>query len=227
MKEKIFVHTENVKEFLNTAGRLTRVEAGLPGMALVHGKRGLGKTSAAIYYTAQKANNGIYVRGKRDWNYSWMMDDLLIEVGVTPIRGSRAKYDALVNALETPRLIVVDETNLVAPRLLETLRAVHDFTGAPFLFVGHEGVEAHLQTMGPFHDRLLYKTELKPLSLADLKIYCAEALEMDIDADALAAVLKAAGGNFRRSVVLLKSLEDKAKLGGHAAITGETLKGVL
>ena len=228
MKHNVFVHTENVKEFLNVAGRLNRVEAGVPGMGLVHGKKGLGKTSAAINYASQKANRAVYARAKREWSYTWMMDELLIEMGVTPLRGCKAKFDALVAALvEQPRLVIVDETNLMPDRLLETLRGVHDLTHNPFLFVGHEGINDRLLCLGPFFDRLLYKVELKPLSLDDLKTYCAEALEVSINAEALEAVLKAAGGNFRRSVVYLKSLEDKAKLGGIKCITGETLRGVL
>ena len=228
MKKNVFVQTANVKEFVSVAGRLNRVEAGVPGMGLVHGVKGLGKTSAAINFASQKANRTVYVRAKRDWSYAWMMDELLIEMSVTPLRGDKAKFDALVEALvDAPRLVIVDETNLVPVRLLETIRGLHDMTHNPFLFVGHEGINNVLLRLGPFHDRLIYKTELKPLSLADLQTFCTEALEVGIDSEALAAVLKAADGNFRRSVVHLKALEDKAKLGNIQCITAATLKGVL
>lgn len=228
MKNNVFVTTANVKEFISVAGKLNRVEAGVPGMGLVHGVKGLGKTTVAIHYAAQKVNRAVYARGKRDWSYTWMMEELLIELGVTPRRGEKAKFDDLVSALvENPRLIIIDETNMVRTSLLETLRSVHDLTHNPFLFIGHEGVVDGLLRLGPFFDRLLYKSELKPLGFEDLEAFCAAALEVSIDSDALGAVLKSADGNFRRSVVSLKALEDKAKAGKLPAIDTRLLKGVL
>ena len=207
MKSNPFVTTNNVKEFYTVASQLTRVEAGVPGMALVHGVKGLGKTTVAINYAAQKGSQAVYLRAKGIWTCSWMLEDLLIELCITPRRGEKAKFDDLVSALsENPRLIIIDETNLVKAPLLEALRAVHDMTHNPFLFIGHEGIMESLMRQGPFFDRILYKAELKPLNLSDLELFCTEALEVSIDGQALKAVLKETGGNFRKSVMRLKTL---------------------
>lgn len=215
MKKNVFVRTGNVLEFFNVAEKLQVVESGLPGMGLIHGVKGLGKTTVAIHYAAQKDNNAIYVRGKSDWRYGWMMDEMLFELGVTPRRGEKAKHDDLVGALlDYPRLIIVDETNIIKSSLLETLRAIHDLTQNPFLFIGHEGVSDRLMRMGPFFNRIIYKSELKPLRLEDLEIYCAEALDVPIDGDVIQSVLTRASGNFRKSVAQLKNLEDQAKVRG-------------
>ena len=225
MKRNVFVRTGNVLEFFNVAENLQMVEAGLPGMGLVHGVKGLGKTTVAIHYAAQKDNNAIYVRGKGDWSYTWMMDEMLFELGVTPRRGEKAKHDDLVGALlDYPRLIIVDETNIIKSSLLETLRAVHDLTQNPFLFIGHEGVGERLMRMGPFFDRIIFKTELKPLRLEDLEVYCAEALDLPIDGEVIKAVLTRASGNFRKSVAQLKNLEDQAKVRGLDRIDLKTFK---
>lgn len=225
--KNLFVQTSNVAEFMSLAEKLTRVEAGVPGMALVHGAKGLGKTTVAIHYSSKKENRAVYVRGKSDWSYTWMMEEILVELGITPRRGEKAKFDDLVNGLlETPRLVIVDETNMVKPRLLETLRSIHDITGNPFLFIGHEGVVNGLLRLGPFWDRLLYKAELKPLNADDLAAFCAKNLEVGIDKNALETVLKVADGNFRKSVVRLKQLEDRAKMGRVETITPELLKGL-
>ena len=211
MKKKQFVFTKNVIEFVGVAGKLQRVEAGVPGMALVHGDRGFGKTSAAIYYTGQKEHRAIYLRAKQKWNYSWMMEELCIELGVTPRFGNKAKHDDVVGALlERPRLLAVDEANLMSPSCLETLRGINDMTHNPVVFIGHEGIVDKLRRMGPLFDRLLYICEFKPLAIEDLRAYAAEALEIPADLDVLERVIKNTGGNFRKSVVALKSLEDKA-----------------
>ena len=52
-----------------------------------------------------------------------------------------------------------------------------------------------------------------PLSPADLGLFCREALGMDVDPETLAAVLRAAGGDWRQSVDLLKSLKVKRGCG--------------
>jgi DNA transposition AAA+ family ATPase len=219
-----FVHTRNVAEFIATASKLQRVEAGVPGMGLIFGNRGFGKTSAAIYYTGQKENNAVYVRAKSDWSYGWMMEELCIELGVTPRRGAKAKYDDVVSSLvENPRLVVIDEANLIAPKLLETLRGINDTTHNPVLFIGHEGVVDKLRRMGPLFDRLLYMSEFKSLEIGDLERFAESCLEMDVEADVLGRLLKQTGGNFRKCVVALKGLENRAGLSRAEKITAAHL----
>ncbi len=223
--KNVFVKTANVSAFLATATRLTKVEAGVPGMGLVYGQRGLGKTEAAMYYAGQKQNQAVYVVAKPDWTYGWMMEEILVELSATPCRGEKAKYDAMVSALvERPRLIIIDETNLIKPRLLETMRSISDVTHNPILWVGHEGVVDKLQRLGPFYDRLLYIQEVKPLGRPDLEKYCAECLEVDISGPALDHVLRESDGNFRRAVVALKRLEDQAKASRLTLIDSPQLK---
>jgi DNA transposition AAA+ family ATPase len=225
MKQNKIIHTNNLKQLITVADRLVKVEAGVPGMGLIHGQRGLGKTTAAIWYTAQKANNAIYVRAKGDWSYTWMMEELLLELGVTPRRGDKPKFDDMIGALvEKPRLLILDESNQVAPKLLETLRSINDLTHNPILFIGHEGVMDKLRRQGPFFDRLLYIAEVKPLSLDDLGLFARECLDVGVDREVLSRVLKTADGNFRRAVVILKGLEDKAKVARAEAIGLEFLK---
>ncbi|MDR1656160.1 MAG: ATP-binding protein [Deltaproteobacteria bacterium] len=225
MKTNKVVKTSNLAQLVSVADRLTKVEAGVPGMGLVHGQRGLGKTTAAIWYAAQKANNTVYVRAKGDWSYSWMMEELLIEFGATPRRGDKAKYDDLINALlEKPRLIILDEANQVSPKLIETLRTINDMTHNPIMFIGHEGVVDKFRRQGPFFDRLLYIAEVKPITIDDLGRFAEECMEIGVDREALGKVLKLADGNFRRAVVKLKGFEDRAKGTLAKAITAEMVK---
>ncbi|MEI8129717.1 MAG: hypothetical protein WCG95_08905, partial [bacterium] len=45
---KIFARTQNVKNFINMMNNLKNRADGVPGMALVYGEPGLGKTQAVI-----------------------------------------------------------------------------------------------------------------------------------------------------------------------------------
>lgn len=221
--KNVFVETSNVKAFLSTAQRLTNREAGVPGLGLVHGKRGLGKTRTAVYY--QAAEGVIYLRAKSVWSPSWLLEELAVELGVVPRKRKRDLFEDVQNSLkEQPRLVIVDEINLPPTACLECVRDLHDITDNPFLFIGHEGVMQRLKRLGPLFDRLLYITEFKALTLNDLKEYAAKCLDVPADEASLMTVLQRTGGNFRKSIVALKGLENKAQV-NRSSITVDLCRG--
>ena len=214
----VFVETGNVKQFMSTAQDLLDREAGVPGLALVHGTRGLGKTKTAMWWATQ--NNGIYIRAKKEWSANWMLEELAIELGLVPRSRKKDLFEDVVSALlENPRLVIIDEVNLPVPAILETLRDIHDITGNPFLFIGHDGIVKRLKRMAPLFDRFLYITEFKPLSTSDLSEFASACLDLPVQQDALEAVRKRTDGNFRKSVVALKGMETQARAGRAGSIT--------
>lgn len=51
--KKVFVKTKNVKQLISMMNRLKEREDGVPGMGLVYGEPGLGKTYAITWWAAQ------------------------------------------------------------------------------------------------------------------------------------------------------------------------------
>ena len=47
---KVFVKTKNVKQFISMVGNLQNRAEGVPGMALVYGEPGLGKTQTINWW---------------------------------------------------------------------------------------------------------------------------------------------------------------------------------
>ncbi len=222
--KNVFVQTRNVKTFVGVASSLEGRDAGVPGLALVWGTRGLGKTRAALWYTAK--NGCVYIRAKTRWSDSWLLQDIAVEIGLS--FGARPTLKALFegvvgNLKERPKLIVVDEINICSLSCLNTLRDVHDLSDNPFLFVGHEGVLQRLKPIGPLFDRLLYVSEFKPFSLDDLKDFAGQCLDVPANDDALNKVVKLTQGNVRKSIVLLKGAENRAKAARAACIGPEHL----
>ena len=113
----------------------------------------------------------------------------------------------------------MDEANLPPMACIECVRDLHDATDAPFLVIGHEGIVMRLRKLGPFFDRLLYLTEFKALSAADLKQYAKACLELAIDEAVLEAVVRLTDGNFRKAVVALRGMESRARV-NRAAVIG-------
>ena len=58
--KKVFVKTKNVKQLISMMNRLKEREDGVPGMGLVYGEPGLGKTYAITWWAAQ--NDAILIR---------------------------------------------------------------------------------------------------------------------------------------------------------------------
>ncbi len=222
--KNLFVQTRNVKTFVNVASSLEGRDAGVPGLALLWGSRGLGKTRAALWYAAK--NGAIYIRAKTKWSDSWMLSEIATEIGLS--FGARPSFKALfegtVGSLkERPKLILVDEVNIPPISCLNTLRDLHDLSDSPFLLIGHEGVLQRLKPIGPLFDRLLYISEFKPFNHEDLKDFAGQCLDVPASDDALAKVLKLTQGNVRKSIVLLKGGENRAKVGRAATIGPEHL----
>jgi len=217
----VFVETRNVREFMNTANALIRREAGTPGLGLVHGQRGRGKTRTAVWF---QANNDatVLVRAKKIWQPGWMLEEIAVELGIVPKKRAKDLFEDVANALkESPHLILVDECNLPCAACLETLRDLHDVTECPILLIGHEGIVRRLKRMAPLWDRLLYVTEFKAIGMEDLENFAASCLDRGVEADALSKALAETGGNFRKCVIALKSAEDRAKVGNKKIITAD------
>jgi len=213
-----FVETANVSAFVEAAGSLERTEAGVPGLALVHGMRGLGKTRTAIWYASQ--NGSVYVRSKALWSPKWMLEELAIELGLTPAKHKKDLFMGVMEELrQRPRLVIIDESNMPPTTCLDAIRDLHDLTENPFLLIGHEGIVSRLKRMGPFFDRFLYITEFKPLSTKDLDSFCRTCMEIPVDEDVIGKVVERTGGNFRKSIVAFKGLENRAKMNGSKRIT--------
>lgn len=218
--KNVFVETANVQAFVSTARSLEKRVAGVPGLALVHGNRGLGKTRAAIWYSAQ--NGAVYLRAKSVWSPSWMLEELAVELGVVPAKRKKELFTAVENALkEHPRLVIFDEANVPPASCIDCIRDLHDLTEAPMLLIGHEGIVNRLKRMGPFFDRFLYITEFKALTAPDLQRFASTCLDLPVEETALDEVVRATSGNFRKSVVLLTGMENRAILNRSNTITAQ------
>lgn len=216
--KNVFVDTANVQAFVSTAHNLERRTAGVPGLALVHGSRGLGKTRTAIWHAAQ--NGAVYLRSKSVWSPSWMLEELAVELGVVPAKRKKELFTSVENTLkEHPRLVIIDEANVPSTACLDCIRDLHDLTEAPMLLIGHEGIVDRLKRMGPFFDRFLYITEFKPLRVADLQRFAGACLDIPVDDEALEEVVRVTAGNFRKSVVLLTGMENRATLNRSKVVT--------
>jgi len=218
MNNRVFVKTENVRQFSGVARDLTEATAGVPGMGLVYGKRGLGKTRTALWYAAR--TNAVYLRAKRKWTPTWLAEELSVELMLAPARTFRAMFQEVTAALTAdPRLILIDETDLICPDVLETIRDIHDITGTPVMLIGMDSVRRRLERFAALFDRFLHVLEFRNLTDDDIRLAAQDLLSVKLADDVIRHVRGLTDGNFRKSIVVMKGFEKLALTNGVKQVT--------
>jgi len=211
--KKVFCTTTNVKNFTSALHRIQSRHEGIPGMALIYGEPGLGKTRAALWWINQQNNDGIFLRTKKLMSGRWLLEELVAELGEAPARKTSDLFrQAIDQLLSRPRTVFVDEVDYLTydARVIETLRDVHDITGAPVIFIGMGDADKRLARYRHLYDRFSEIVKFSDLSQADIRAIAEQICEVKIEDDAVAWI-HGQGAKFRRVVVHLYKAEAVAR----------------
>lgn len=192
---------------------------GIPGMGLVHGYTGAGKTTAVTWLVNR--TRGVYVRALRTWTPNTMLAKVLAELQIQP-RGRNAEMvDQITTALlESQRPLFVDEADylLKDADMIETLRDVHDVAGVPVVMVGMEGIEKRLRARPQLAGRISHWVEFLRSDIDDARAVTDTVCEVQVADDLLELLHGQAGGSVRNIVVGLARIEQFAKANGLTSI---------
>jgi DNA transposition AAA+ family ATPase len=218
MKSKI-VLVKNVARLSDAGEALVRRAPGMPGMGLVHGETGYGKTTAISWYANR--SKAVYVRAWATWTPAAMMDAILRELG-RAARGSCAQMmrDIIEALALSNRPLFVDEADYVidSKRMCESLRDIHDMATVPVVLVGMGGIDQRLSHRKQLTGRVMQDVHFEPLDLEDAELLARELCDVDVKHDLVAQLHKDARGSTRLVVVGLARIEQSAKSRGLSAI---------
>lgn len=209
--KRIFARTINVERFVAAMTRLHQRQEGIPGMALVFGEPGLGKTKTCIWWCCQ--NDGVFIRTKKLMTGRWLLEEIVAELGEAPMRRISDLYrQAVDQLLEKPRTIFVDEADYLAhdARVLETLRDIHDTTGTPIVLIGMDQADKKLARYKHLFDRFSEIVKFHPLDNQDIKMIADQLCDVRLTDDAILYIAEQAN-RFRRVIVWLYKAEAIAK----------------
>jgi DNA transposition AAA+ family ATPase len=229
MKREFVKGIKNVTRYVGAMEALWAREAGIEGLGLVMGEKGLGKTRTAIWYMANN-DDAIYIRAKTNWKPSWMLRDINWELGLPPMRSVEELYGQIVNALrEKPKLIMIDEINrcVGSEKLMETLRDVHDETATPLVFMGEVNVDHKIGKFAALQDRFNQVVRFARYDAEDIATIVRALLDVEITDDGLAAFTELVEKRFRPTVIALNRLEKWARANKMELLDGQHVKGVL
>lgn len=224
--KKVFAKTSNVTEFVSAMNRLHGRQDGIPGMSLLYGEPGLGKTRTCLWWCAQ--NNGAFIRTKKLMNGRWLLEEIVGELGEAPQRRiSDIFRQAVERLLERPTTLFIDEADYLAhdARVIETLRDLHDTTGSPIVLIGMDQADKKLLRFKHLYDRFGEIVKFQTLTQADVKSIADQMCDVKLSDDAVHYIHSQAN-RFRRVVVHLYKAEAIARANSLKEIKAEHLSGV-
>ena len=218
--KKVFVKTNNVKRFITMMNNLQNRAEGVPGMGLVYGEPGLGKTYAITWWAAQ--NDAILIRSANLMSARWLLGEIPYN------KFSDIFNQVVAQLIKTPRTIIVDETDYLTidSRAVETLRDIHDKTNVPIVLVGMGTANKRLQRHKHLYDRLLEIIKFEPFSKQDITSIIDQLSEVQFT-DCAKKLLYTRINRFRQLVKTISKAEQVAKSNGIKEIDDITLKEVL
>ena len=216
--KKVFVKTNNVKRFITMINNLQNRAEGVPGMGLVYGEPGLGK-SQAINWWAFK-NDAILVRCTQLMTAKWLLTEILDYMSeIKPYSISDCFNEVIRNLLLTPRVLIVDEIDYLTidSRAVETLRDIHDKTNVPVILVGMTNANSRLKKFSHLYDRLSEIVKFEKFSKNDIKTIVKELSEIEMT-DCAIKYIYSNLNRFRQIVKVINKAEILAKANGLSSI---------
>ena len=218
-----FLMTKNVKKFVTLVNNLINRAEGVPGMALVYGEPGLGKSKVALWWSAN--NDGILITAKKTMSPNWLLKEIVNEIGETPLYKSSDLFDQVVKALiKYPRVIIVDEVDyLISDKdTVEILRDIHDRTHNPIVLIGMNFADKKLKRNNHLYDRLSEILHFETFTTNDIDMFLKELSEVKFAPKAIDYIHQT-GNRFRQIVKLINKAEEIAATNDLKEISLETV----
>lgn len=205
-----------------TLERLDSRSKGLPGIGVLYGPAGWGKTFATNLLAIE--SRAYYVQMRSAWRSKSMLEKILVEMGVKHGRATvPALLDLVCDQLSlSRRTLILDEFDYAtkSDSLIELTRDIYEGSQGSLLLVGEELLPRKLEQWERFHSRVLTWAPAQPVTLDDARqladIY---APGLTIAEDVFARVVEVAKGSVRRVSVNLTRFYEFANTMGLEGIT--------
>jgi DNA transposition AAA+ family ATPase len=214
----------NVRRLRNAAHTLLHRSRGTPGIGMVSGAVGLGKTTATRHICI--VEDAVWVEALPDWTPRWMLADIAGELGAERAPQTERNFRMIVGALrERRRAIFIDEADRLVKRmhLAETLRAIHDATDAPLILIGMAALPKAIRAIPQIESRVAHWVEFQPCDFRDARAMADQLCEIVLDDDLVRHLHQESGGSARSIRIGLERIENYARRRAKKALTLDDL----
>ena len=224
---KIFVKTQNVKNFIGLVKNLLKKPKNIPKMGLIYGEPGLGKSQTALWLACKY--DAIYLRATNLMTGRWLLEEIAKEMDEIPRYLTSDNFNLIIQKLtQKPQLIIVDEIDYLMNNLktIEILRDIHDETDCPIIFVGMGLAHKKLERYKHLFDRFSEIVKFETFGVNDISQIINQLAEIKFTADSIEYIHKKYN-RFRQIVQLINQLEIVAKDNNLHEITLDVIKEIL
>ena len=224
---KIFVKTQNVKNFIGLVENLINKPKNIPKMGLVYGEPGLGKSQTALWLACKY--DGIYLRASNLMTGRWLLEEMVKELDEIPRFLTSDNFNIVVKKLkQNPQVIFIDEIDYLMNnyKTIETLRDIHDETDCPIIFIGMRLAHRKLERYKHLYDRFSEILKFEIFGVNDLSQIINELSEIQFNPDVI-EYIQAKYNRFRQIVQLINQMETFVKDNNLAEINMEVISQIL
>ncbi len=224
---KVFIRTNNVKNFIGLVENLVNKPKNIPKMGLVYGEPGLGKTQTALWLACKY--DGIYLRASNLMTGRWLLDGLIKEMDELPRYLTSDNFNLVVKKLKiNPKVIFIDEIDYLMNnfKTVEILRDLHDETNCPIIMIGMGLVHRKLERYKHLYDRFSEILKFETFGVNDIAQIVNELSQVSISADTIEYIHQK-HNRFRQIVQLINKLETLAKENNLIEINMEVIRQII
>ena len=224
---KIFVKTQNVKNFIGLVENLINKPKNIPKMGLVYGEPGLGKSQTALWLACKY--DGIYLRASNLMTGRWLLEEMVKELDEIPRFLTSDNFNIVVKKLkQNPQVIFIDEIDYLMNnyKTIETLRDIHDETGCPIIFIGMGLAHRKLERYKHLYDRFSEILKFETFGVNDIGQIINQLSEITFAPNATEYIYSKFN-RFRQIVQLINQMEIFAKENNLSGITKEIMEQIL
>ena len=222
--KKIFVKTQNVKNFIGLVENLINKPKNIPKMGLVYGEPGLGKSQTALWLACKY--DAIYLRATNLMTGRWLLEEMVKELDEIPRYLTSDNFNLVVKKLkQNPQIIFIDEIDYLMNnyKTIETLRDIHDETDCPIIFIGMGLAHMKFERYKHLYDRFSEILKFEIFGVNDLSQIIGQLSEIKFTPDSI-EYIHTKFNRFRQIVQLINQIEIIAKDNKLEEITIEIIR---
>lgn len=192
----------------------------LPGLVVMYGASGLGKTVGATF--AANVYRAYYIECLDTWTKKAFLTAVLKEMAVMPSRTTSEMVDQISDQLSrSGRPLIIDDAQyLLDKAAANVLTDIYNSSRATIILIGEERIPASLAKLERLHNRVLEWVPAQPASKDDIRALTQQSYpELRFEDDLLESLRLTVRGCLRRVVVNLHRVFSEAQTQGWSSVS--------
>lgn len=209
---KVTAPVKNVVALAQIGEALRHRDPGVPGVAVIVGTTGYGKTTAAAWW--RNKVDAVFVRANSTWTQTALLRAVLVELAEPEGRHRDEMLGRVVRQLRASgRPLIVDEADYLLGdrKMLDTFRDLHDLSNVPLILIGMDGFAKGVKQVPQLAGRISRWVRFGAADAADARVVAEHVCEVKVADDLLGMLLDKAAGSMRGLIVGLSRIEEFAR----------------